>query len=147
MATRSPQGKTSDSIILYDGVCGLCNKFNLFVLRRDEHNLFRFASLQSRFAKEVLARHGASPEKLDTVYLIADYGQAAETVLSRSEAVIFVLAHLASTTRVARVLQLLPKLLVDGIYDFIAGTRYRLFGRLKQCPLPNDDQRKKFIEV
>ncbi len=85
------------SIILYDGVCGLCNRFIAFVLARDERRLFRFASLQSRFAAKALGQHGKTPENLDTVYVIANPGQSGEQVLSRSEAILFVLTRLHAT--------------------------------------------------
>src|SRR4029077_20464896 len=58
---------TSNPIILYDGICGLCNRLNQFVLKRDRNDRFRFAALQSEFAGKVLERHGVSPQVLDTM--------------------------------------------------------------------------------
>ena len=60
----------SNPIILYDGVCGLCNRLNQFVLKRDRDDRFRFAALQSEFAGRVLQRHGINPQILDTMYLL-----------------------------------------------------------------------------
>jgi predicted DCC family thiol-disulfide oxidoreductase YuxK len=60
-------------IILYDGVCGLCNRLNQFVLRRDREGTFRFAWLQSPLAARILAQHGANPQDLDTVYVVLNH--------------------------------------------------------------------------
>src|SRR5712664_1559268 len=81
-------------IILYDGVCGLCNRVNQFVLRHDPEGMFRFASLQSVLAGRILARHGADPRDLDTVYVVVDYELPEEQLLPRSDAVIFILKQL-----------------------------------------------------
>ena len=62
----------SHPILLYDGVCGLCNRFVQFILRRDRDAVFRFAALQSAFAATILARHGANPSALDTVYVVVN---------------------------------------------------------------------------
>jgi predicted DCC family thiol-disulfide oxidoreductase YuxK len=86
-------------IILYDGVCGLCNRFNQFVLKRDRKDLFRFAPLQSSFASGVLMRHGAEPRKLDTVYVVVDYDQPTERLLSKSHAILFALQQIGGTWR------------------------------------------------
>ena len=67
-------GSASNPIILYDGVCGLCNRLVQFVLKHDSQDRFRFASLQSDFAAQFLRRHGAAPEDLDTMYVVIDRG-------------------------------------------------------------------------
>jgi predicted DCC family thiol-disulfide oxidoreductase YuxK len=83
-------------ILLYDGVCGLCNWLVQFILRHDRAGVFRFASLQSAVAGTVLARHGVGATELDTVYVVVDHELANEEVLARSDAVIFVLRQLGS---------------------------------------------------
>src|SRR5580704_10655124 len=81
-------------IILYDGVCGLCNRLIQFILKHDSRDRFRFASLQSDFASQVLRRHGALPEDLDTMYVVIDRGLREERIASRSDAAISVLQEL-----------------------------------------------------
>lgn len=81
-------------ILLYDGVCGLCNRLVQFILRRDAAGVFRYASLQSEFAARILARHGADGRDLDTLHVVLDYDTTGELLLARSEAVIFILRHL-----------------------------------------------------
>lgn len=90
-------------ILLYDGVCGLCNRMVQFVLRRDAVGVFRFASLQSELAGGILARHGVDARDLDTVYVVVNASTADEFLLARSDAVIFILQHLrAAALRSAR---------------------------------------------
>ena len=139
-------------IILYDGVCGLCNRLNQFVLRRDREDIFRFASLQSPLAARILARHGANPQDLDTVYVVLNHdltieAQPDERLLPRSDAVIFVLKHLGGIWRVFGLFfQLLPRFLPDWGYRVVARNRYRVFGRFEACMLPSAQDRSKFID-
>ena len=134
-------------IILYDGVCGLCNRFNLFVLRRDRHDRFRFASLQSEFAKTILSRYGKDPHDLDTLYLVEDHERPAERLKIRSEAVLSILARLGGIWKVSAALKALPRLLLDAGYNWIARNRYRIFGKYDACPLPDPKWKEKFVEV
>jgi predicted DCC family thiol-disulfide oxidoreductase YuxK len=83
-------------ILLYDGVCGLCNRLVQFVLRRDPEGVFRFAALQSGLAERILARHGADARDLDSVYVVVNCDQGDERVLARSDAVIFILRRLGA---------------------------------------------------
>jgi predicted DCC family thiol-disulfide oxidoreductase YuxK len=136
-----------DHVILYDGVCGLCNRLNRFVIRRDRQGSFRFASLQSHFAAEALSACQKDPPDLDTLYVIARHGTPSESLLMRSEAVLFILRELGGPWRLARVLGYLPSSLLDFGYNLVARNRYRVFGRYDTCPIPSPEDRDKFIEV
>src|SRR3954466_1711643 len=94
--TSDPDGRPDPPgpIILYDGVCGLCNRLTRFVIRRDPRGRFRFASLQSPFAAEVLARHGKDPRVLDTLYVVLDHGGPSERLLRKARAGLFILAEI-----------------------------------------------------
>ena len=94
--TRSDLDFAVHPVVLYDGVCGLCNRLVRFILRRDPAGLFQFASLQSAMAADILARHGADAGDLDTVYVVVNRGGEAEELLARSEAAIFILMHLGA---------------------------------------------------
>jgi predicted DCC family thiol-disulfide oxidoreductase YuxK len=136
-------------ILLYDGVCGLCNRFVQFILRRDPHALFRFASLQSPLASRILARHNLNPSDLDTVYVVVnpESENSNELLLARSDAALFVLKHLgAPWPAAASLLQLLPRFLRDSVYNAIARHRYRIFGRSETCPLPTAQDRDRFLD-
>jgi len=95
-------------LVLYDGVCGLCNRTNQFILKRDRADRFRFASLQSELAKQLLGRHGYVADALDTVYVVADWQGPAEAVFSKAGAALFVLRALGGVWTLASVLGLLP---------------------------------------
>jgi predicted DCC family thiol-disulfide oxidoreductase YuxK len=134
-------------ILLYDGVCGLCNRFVQFILRRDREEVFRFAWLQGARAGRILQRHGISASDLDTVYVVVNCDRLDERLLTRSDAVMFVLKELGGRWRVAEFfLRLLPRFLRDAGYNAVARQRYRLFGRSEICRLPSDQDRSRFLD-
>ena len=140
-------------ILLYDGVCGLCNRLVQFILRRDHNAVFRFASLQSALAARILTRHGANPADLDTndlntIYVVVNHDLPGESLLSRSDAVLFILHQLGGLSRPAAfLLQLLPKFLRDSAYNAVARHRYRIFGRSETCILPSAQDRSRFLDL
>jgi predicted DCC family thiol-disulfide oxidoreductase YuxK len=135
-------------IILYDGVCGLCNRLNQLVLARDRRNRFRFAALQSEFAKRVLSRHQINPEILDTVYLVLDYNQPGESLLPRSDAVVHILRELGGAWAVVGAcFRVLPLGVRNILYNLVARHRYRLFGKYDTCKIPDAGTREKFLDV
>ena len=137
----------SQPIVLYDGVCGLCNGLVQFILKRDVHDRFRFATLQSEFSETLLKRHGADSRDLDTFYLVIDYGQPGERVLMRSDAILYVAGTLGGVWRLAGAGRILPKLLRDAMYRVVARNRYRVFGKHESCLLPSPAQRAKFLDI
>lgn len=134
-------------IILYDGVCGLCNGLVRFVLVRDRRDRFRFASLQSGFARDLLARHGRDPRDLDTLYVVAGGRGAERRLLSKSGAVLHILRRLGGLWALAVVAGACPRALRDAAYDLVARHRYRLFGKYATCPVPEAKWRSKFIDL
>ena len=142
-----PRGATADGpIILYDGVCGLCNRLTRFVLARDRPGRFRFAALQSAFASEILARHGRDPRDLDTLYLVIAHGRPEERLLQKSDAALWILRELGGPWRAAGALRVVPRWVRDLGYDLVARIRYRLFGRYDSCPLPEPRHRARFLD-
>jgi predicted DCC family thiol-disulfide oxidoreductase YuxK len=137
----------SNPILLYDGVCGLCNRLVQFILRRDHNAFFRFASLQSAFAANVLARHGANPTDLDTFYVVVNYHEPQETLISRSDADVYVLKQLGPAWRPAAfIFGAFPEFLRDAAYNVVVRNRYRIFGRYDTCPLPSEETRSRFLD-
>jgi predicted DCC family thiol-disulfide oxidoreductase YuxK len=140
-------------IVLYDGVCGLCNRFVQFILRHDRKKVFRFASLQSGFAVRILASHGVNPGVLDTVYVVLDSDtldseSKSERLISRSDAVLFVLQQLGTLWRfAASVATLVPRFLRDAAYNSVARYRYRIFGCSEACTLPCDQDHSRFLDI
>lgn len=136
----------SNPIVLYDGVCGLCNHLVQFLLKRDTHDRFRFASLQSDFANRLLTRHGVDPHDLDTVYVVKDYGQRDESLLARSDAILYMLAQLGGVWKLTVIGRVLPKTLRDAVYKIVARNRYRVFGKYESCMLPEPKHRARFLD-
>lgn len=135
-------------VVLYDGVCGLCNRTVRFVLARDRRRLFRFAALQSDYARAVLTRHGRDPNLLDAVCVVLEPGTAAERVISKSCAAILIGRRLGEGwALVANLLRLVPRPVRDLGYDGVARVRYRLFGRYESCPIPSPAMRERFVEL
>ena len=134
-------------IMLYDGVCGLCNRGVQFFLRRDRHDRIRFASLQSKFSEELLARHGIDNRDLDTVYAVLDPGTVDEVLLTKSDAFIVLLYALGGVWRVGRVGKVIPRPLRNYCYDLVARNRYQVFGKYDSCLLPSPETRHKFVDV
>src|SRR5258705_6651142 len=138
----------TNPIVLYDGVCGLCNRLVQFLLRHDKHDRLRFASLQSAFAAKVLGRHGIDPGDLDTVHVVENYEQAGEQVLNRSDAILRAGHELGGIWTVAATIgKILPRALRDLTYRFVARNRYRVFGKYDTCMLPEPQHRGKFLDM
>ena len=134
-------------LLLYDGVCGLCNWLVQLVLARDRDGQFHFAALQSTQARNALAAFGHRPETLDTVYVVEDYRSASPRLLSHGRAALFVFARLDGPWRALSALRLLPAPVLDWGYRLVARHRYRLFGRLDACMLPDASVRQRFIDL
>jgi predicted DCC family thiol-disulfide oxidoreductase YuxK len=135
-------------LILYDGVCGLCNRVVRFLLKHDSMDGFRFAALQSNFAAVVLRRHGSAPEKLDTLYVVLDHAQPGERLESRSDAAVLILRELGGGwAALSGALRMLPAWLRNWGYSLVARNRYRIFGKTDSCPIPNQEVRRRFLDL
>jgi len=118
-----------------------------FILKRDRHDRFRFASLQSDFTREVLTRHGLDPDDLDTVYVIRRHAQPDEKLLGRSDAILYMLEQLGGVWKLMTVGRILPRVFRDAVYKIVARNRYRVFGKHESCMLPEPKHRAKFVDV
>jgi len=138
----------ANPIILYDGVCGLCNSLVQFLLKHDKDGRLRFASLQSDFAEKVLRRHGFDAKDLDTLHVVENYDQPNERVLQRSDAILRAGRELGGFwTASSSVARIVPRPLRDLVYRFVATNRYRVFGKYESCMLPDPNQRSRFLDV
>lgn len=129
-------------ILLYDGVCNLCNGVTQFVIRRDPApGKFRFAALQSDAGRALLRKHGLPEDSLDT-FVMVEKGRA----YLRSTAGLHVLRGLGFPWSVAYPLILVPRALRDAVYDWIARNRYSWFGRQESCVVPTPEIRSRFLQ-
>lgn len=141
---RQPETK---AIVLYDGVCGLCNRAVQFLLKRDRRDRLQFASLQSDLAARVLNRHGMDHKSLDTVYAVLNFGEPNERLLAKGDAFLFFADLIGGIWSVAKVGKIIPRPARNWLYDFVARHRYQVFGKSESCMLPDPTQRHKFLEV
>lgn len=135
------------AIVLYDGVCGLCNRAVQFLLKRDRHDRLQFASLQSDLAANLLNKHGIDHKNLDTVYAVLNYGESNETLLAKGDAFLFFGKAIGGIWTVAQAGRIIPRPVRNWLYDFVARHRYQVFGKSESCMLPDPKQRHKFLEV
>jgi predicted DCC family thiol-disulfide oxidoreductase YuxK len=144
---QEASGALGKHLVLYDGVCGMCNGFLQFVLPRDRRGVFRFAALQSATGKTIVERSGGDAGELTTFYVVENYGTPAARLLTRSRAGLFVMNALGWPWKAATMIGVLPNAWLDTAYDVIARHRYRVFGRHDRCPLPRPEYRDRFIDT
>jgi len=128
-------------ILVFDGVCNLCNGSIQYIIPRDPDGTLRFAPLQSDLGETVRESAGLSTDDLETVVLVDD-GMA----YTKSDAAIRVGEHLGGPYRLLSLGRLLPRSLRDRIYDFVADHRYDWFGKKDQCLIPDEDVSDRFIQ-
>ena len=135
------------TVVFFDGVCGLCDRFVRFLLEHDRSGRIRFAPLQGELARTVLPRHGLNPDDLDSVVVISRWQHSSERALTRAAAVLYTLDVLGGWWRIlARVAKVVPGPLANWLYDLVARFRYKVFGRFEACPLPRPEWRERFFE-
>ena len=132
--------------MLYDGVCGLCDRLVQFLLTRDHSAVFAFAALQSAPGQAMVRRFGGDPRELTTFHVVADYRSSGARMLGRSNAALFVAGTLGWPWKAASALRVVPAVFRDWAYGVIARHRYRLFGRHEQCLVPRPEFRGRFID-
>lgn len=144
MAAPLPDIDETAPVLLYDGVCGFCNKTVQMIIDRDRRGTLRFAALQGDYGRAVVGRH---PELagVDSVVYVERGAGAAERVHVRMEASMRIASYLGGLWRVFNAARLLPRPVRDFLYDLVARNRYRFFGRYDACPLPPPEVRSRFI--
>jgi predicted DCC family thiol-disulfide oxidoreductase YuxK len=130
--------------VLFDGVCVFCNGAVRWLLARDPQGRLRYAPLQGETAAALRVRHPEIPEALET-FVFVEPSAEGERVYLRSDALFRVLAQLDTPLRRLAVLRVLPAGLRDALYLVFARMRYRLFGRLDACVLPNAEEKARFL--
>ena len=135
----------SRGIVLFDGVCALCDGTVRLLLRLDRHERLRFAPLQGESAREILSRHPGADRSLSTILYARAVGTPEETVLERSDAVFAMLHDVGGVARLAGVLRIVPRALRDATYELIADHRYRWFGKYEACRLPRPGEQNRFL--
>lgn len=137
MANANP---AAQNVVLFDGVCNLCNGWVRFVIARDPRARFRFASLQSPFGSDVLCRHGFASDFLGSILLLEG-----DVLFAKSDAVLRIAGGLRWPWPLLSVFRLVPRAVRDVVYDWVARNRYRWFGKRDSCPLPSRQDAARFL--
>src|SRR5258707_6219589 len=128
-----------DRIILFDGVCNLCSASVQFIIKRDSEKKFRFASLQSVFAKKILVEKQIG-DSGKTILFLKD-----KKIYFRSDAALEISRELDGLWPVLYFLKIIPRFIRDAVYNFISRNRYRWFGKTDACWLPSPDLSSRFV--
>lgn len=127
-------------IILFDGICNLCNGSVLFVIRHDKEGRFRFAPLQSAFGEQFVQANAYPATKPESLVLVDG-----DDVYFKSTAALKIARNLNGLWPLFYVFILVPKPVRDFVYDLVARHRYRIFGKKDQCMVPDEDVKHRFI--
>ena len=128
-------------VILFDGVCNLCNSSVNWVIDHDRKNQFKFAALQSDYGKNRLNTLKLSPDIMDTVIL--DAGGA---IFTESDAILRIVKDIGGIYSLAGIFLFIPKFIRDFFYKVVSRNRYRWFGKRELCRVPTPDLQSKFLE-
>jgi predicted DCC family thiol-disulfide oxidoreductase YuxK len=130
------------SIVLFDGVCHLCNGSVNFIIERDPERRFRFAPIQSPIGQELLRRHDLPPDAIDTVVLIEG-----EKAYTRSTAALRIARRLGGLWPIAYAWIIVPRPIRDAVYKLVARNRYKWFGKKDACMMPTPEVRERFLQT
>ena len=128
-------------ILLFDGVCNLCNGFVQFVIKRDPEGIFRFTALQSKAGQELLTTHQQEKSNLSTVILLEN-----GRVYTHSDVALRVATRLGGAWSLFSVFSIIPRSIRDHIYNWVAQNRYPWFGKKEQCMIPTPDIKARFLD-
>ena len=134
-----PQDK---KIILFDGVCNLCNTSVQYVIKYDKKDIFRFVSLQSDLGQKILNHIGINPKHIDSIVLY----EPGISYYYKSTAALEIAKGLRGIFTLATVFKILPAGIRDFVYDYVAKNRYKWYGKKDACMIPTVELKAKFLE-
>ncbi|WP_298496607.1 thiol-disulfide oxidoreductase DCC family protein [uncultured Algibacter sp.] len=130
-------------IILFDGVCNLCNSSVLYVIKRDKKQLFMFAPLQSDVGRHVIEKFKINTSKIDSIIL---YHPEKEIIHYKSTAALKIASQLPFPTKALAIFLIVPSFIRNWVYDFIASNRYKWYGKKETCMIPTPELKSKFLD-
>ena len=128
-------------IILFDGVCNLCNGAVQFIIKHDKKDIFRFVALQSELGIEICNHIGVDQNKIDSIILY----HPGVAYYYKSSAVLEIGKDLSGIYSLASVLKIFPEKFRNYIYDYIAKNRYKWYGKKESCMIPTPELKAKFL--
>jgi predicted DCC family thiol-disulfide oxidoreductase YuxK len=137
---RKKMEKNIPLVILFDGVCNLCNGTVQFILKRDKEQKFKFASIQGDFGQSTLSRFGLPKTTFNSFILLEG-----DRIYTHSAGALRIFLHLGGIWKMLYAFILIPRFIRDGVYDLIARNRYKWFGKRDLCYLPALNVQDRFI--
>ncbi len=129
-------------LILFDGVCNLCNSSVQFVLKHDKNNRFIFSSLQGEIAEKIIENFNIDTDNIDSIILFTPE----EKLFYKSTAALKIAYRLKFPISLLSIFFIFPRVIRDIVYDFIAKNRYKWFGKSESCYMPTPELSKKFLD-
>jgi predicted DCC family thiol-disulfide oxidoreductase YuxK len=130
-----------NKIVLFDGVCNLCNNSVQFIIKKDTKKQFRFASLQGKFGQGFLKTHNLPADSFNSFILLEG-----ENVYTRSTGALRMLKHLGGGWSLLYGFIIVPKFIRDAVYNWVAVNRYNWFGKKESCMIPTPEFRERFLD-
>jgi predicted DCC family thiol-disulfide oxidoreductase YuxK len=130
-------------LILFDGVCNLCNSSVLYVIKRDSKNKFLFAPLESNIGKDIIKKFKIDTEKTDSILL---YNPVIDKLTNKSTAALLIASRLGFATNLLSVFIIVPAFIRNWIYNYIAKNRYKWYGKKESCMIPTPELKSKFLD-
>ncbi|MDL5511883.1 thiol-disulfide oxidoreductase DCC family protein [Arenibacter sp. M-2] len=128
-------------IILFDGVCNLCNNSVQYVIEHDKGDAYRFAALQSEIGKKLVAERGIDASLVDSIILI----EPGVAYYTKSTAALKIAQSFGGVWQLASVFEWIPEKIRNWVYDFIAKNRYKWYGKKEACMIPSPELKEKFL--
>ncbi len=138
MIYELPENK---QLVLFDGVCNLCNDAINYVIKHDKNNVFMFAPLQSETGKQIIEKFNIDTRKMDSILLYSSGNE----LTYKSKAAIKIASKLGFPRNLLPVFYVIPPFIRNSVYDFIAKNRYKWFGRKESCMIPTKELNAKFL--
>lgn len=128
-------------IILFDGVCNLCNSAVQYVIEHDKKDVFRFVALQSELGHEILSHIGIDQKNIDSIVLY----EPGVAYYYKSTAAIEIAKQFGGLFNLGSVFRIIPAGLRDSVYDYVAKNRYKWYGKMESCIIPTPELKAKFL--
>lgn len=139
MICNLPKGK---KLILFDGVCNLCNTTVQYVIKHDKSDSFRFAALQSNIGKQIIDMFNIDVDKTDSILLYTE----TKDLKSKSSAALHIASQLGFPNNLLTIFFIVPSFIRDKVYDYIAKNRYKWYGKKESCMIPTKELKAKFLD-
>jgi predicted DCC family thiol-disulfide oxidoreductase YuxK len=136
--TELPRDK---KVILFDGVCNLCNSSVQYVIKRDKNDIFRFVALQSELGQKIIRHIGIADKNIDSIVLY----EPGKAYYYKSTAALEIAKKLGGLLTYGTIFKIIPSSLRDIVYDYIAKNRYKWYGKQESCLIPTTELQSKFL--